>query len=226
MLKFKQYIEEGVNDPDIFKAIFLAGGIGSGKSFITSKTTTGFGLKLISSDEIFEFLMKKSGVSLKLMFLSPKEYANAMEHREKAKELTQKRQLLFLKGRLGMVIDGTARNFARIKKQKEILNNIGYDTFMVFVNTSLDVALERNARRARSIKEDIARKAWKDVQENIGKFQNLFGGENFIIVDNNKFDENILNKAAKEVRKVIKKPIRNPLAKQWIKAELDRIRRD
>jgi hypothetical protein len=37
MLSFNEHIaevEEGVNDPAIFKAIFLAGGPGSGKSFI------------------------------------------------------------------------------------------------------------------------------------------------------------------------------------------------
>ena len=33
MLRFSQYFEEGVNDPAIFKAVFLAGGPGSGKTY-------------------------------------------------------------------------------------------------------------------------------------------------------------------------------------------------
>ena len=31
----EQYLQEGVYDPGIFKAYFLAGGPGSGKSFVT-----------------------------------------------------------------------------------------------------------------------------------------------------------------------------------------------
>ena len=31
-------LREGLNDPDIFKAFFLAGGPGSGKSFVAGKT--------------------------------------------------------------------------------------------------------------------------------------------------------------------------------------------
>jgi hypothetical protein len=37
MIKFSQYLSEGINDPAIFKAVFLAGGPGSGKSFIVGK---------------------------------------------------------------------------------------------------------------------------------------------------------------------------------------------
>ena len=54
---------------------------------------------------------------------------------------------------------------------------------MVFVNTSLEVAKERNKNRDRVLSDNLLEKSWKDVQNNLGKFQNLFGG-NFRIVDN------------------------------------------
>ena len=58
MKTFKQLIlnlDEGVNDPAIFKAVFMAGGPGSGKSFIAGKTgLTSMGLRLINSDDVFE----------------------------------------------------------------------------------------------------------------------------------------------------------------------------
>ena len=42
---YKQFlIKEGVYDPGIFKAYFLAGGPGSGKSFVTSSAFAGTGL--------------------------------------------------------------------------------------------------------------------------------------------------------------------------------------
>ena len=60
MLSFQQFIDEGVNDPAIFKAIFLAGGPGSGKSFIVGKTgLTSMGYKVVNSDDAFEVSLKK-----------------------------------------------------------------------------------------------------------------------------------------------------------------------
>ena len=55
-LSHKQNLDEGVFDPGIFKAIFLAGGPGSGKSYVAGKTTRGLGLKLINSDDTLERL--------------------------------------------------------------------------------------------------------------------------------------------------------------------------
>ena len=53
--RFKSFIAEGVNDPAIFKAVFLAGGPGSGKSFVVGKTALkALGFRLINSDEAFE----------------------------------------------------------------------------------------------------------------------------------------------------------------------------
>ena len=63
---------------------------------------------------------------------------------------------------------------------------MGYDCYMVFVNTSLKVAKQRNKERTRRLPEDILVKSWKDVQKNLGAFQSLFGS-NFVIVDNSKF---------------------------------------
>ena len=37
-------LQEGVYDPNIFKAFFLAGGPGSGKSYVARRTTGGMGL--------------------------------------------------------------------------------------------------------------------------------------------------------------------------------------
>ena len=72
MLSFENYlkeelkqIEEGVNDPAIFKAVFLAGGPGSGKSFIVGKTgLPALGFKVVNSDDAFESAMKKAGMEM------------------------------------------------------------------------------------------------------------------------------------------------------------------
>ena len=102
---------------------------------------------------------------------------------------------------------------------------MGYDTYMVFVNTSLDVAQKRNQNRARVLPTEVVEKYWKEVQNNMAFFQGLFGNVNFLLVDNNatlnpkqaqkKF--NML--VGKGIAKFIKKPIKNAIAKKWVKKQ-------
>ena len=75
-----------------------------------------------------------------------------------------------------MIIDGTGHVYSKIQKNKKHTESLGYDTYMVFVNTSLEVnSQERNKQRDRVLPDDLLEKSWKDVQNNLGKFQNLFG---------------------------------------------------
>ena len=104
-------LQEGVYDPNIFKAFFLAGGPGSGKSFVVRKTTGGTGLKSVNSDDAFELLLKRAGLSLKM---PPEETEPREVQRQRAKEITKARQANYLEGRLGLVIDGTGKNANKI----------------------------------------------------------------------------------------------------------------
>ena len=211
-MKTFQDLQEGLNDPNIFKAFFLAGGPGSGKSYVVRKTTGGSGLRVVNSDDAFENLLKKANLSLKM----PAEEEEAREvHRQRAKKLTTKREANYVEGRIGLVIDGTGKEYDKIAKQ------LGYDVHMIYVNTSLDTALARNAKRARSVPEDIVVKSWKDVQSNIGKFSQYFR-QNFVVVDNNDSDEDVMTPVFKQIRGLLKKPVRSPLAKEWVTQEMKR----
>ena len=57
----------------------------------------------------------------------------------------------YIRGRLGLVIDATGRDYNVINRQRSMLQMLGYDTYMIFVNTSLEVALQRNRVRTRSV---------------------------------------------------------------------------
>ena len=215
-----QELQEGLYDPNIFKAFFLAGGPGSGKSFVTNRAFGGTGLKPINSDNAFERSLKKHGLSLKM----PEDEAEARDIiRDRAKAVTSTQLDLSIKGRLGLVIDGTGRDYDKIKEQKALLDLLGYDCYMVFVNTSLEVALERNSKRERSVPEYITKKSWTQVQSNIGKFQNLFGMSNMVIVDNNKSDNElttiVMNKVSKSVRRLLSNKIQSYTAKRWMATE-------
>jgi shikimate kinase len=215
-------LDEGVYDPSIFKAIFLAGGPGSGKSYVTRRTTGGFGMKLINPDPAFEKILKDAGKDLDMTKMNPQERDLL---RLRAKDLTNKQERLYIAGRLGLILDGTGKDYDKISRTKKNLDTIGYDSFMIFVNTSLEVALERNRKRARTLPEPMVKDFWTDVQRNIGKFQGLFGTSNFVIVDNNKPDEDIMTMAQKRVRQLVKQPIQNGRARAWIKRELDKRRK-
>ena len=217
-MKTFHQIQEGVYDPNIFNAIFLAGGPGSGKSYVVRKTTGGLGMKIVNSDEIYEKDLEKAGLDIG----NPDDIFSdgGQEIRLRSKAKTKARQGLWVDGRLGVIIDGTGKDVAKISRQKALLDQIGYETMMIFVNTSLETAQIRNKERKRTLPEKSVEQMWNNVQKNIGSFQSLFGSRNFIIVDNNNAGEDIFNKVFKRIRGlVVKKPTKRQ-AKQWIANEL------
>lgn len=214
-------VEEGVYDPHIFKAVFMAGGPGSGKSYIaTSKLLKGNGLKVVNSDDIFEYKMKKAGLDYEdpEVIYSPQ----GQDMRNTSKELTGRMEQRYLDGRLGLIIDGTGRDVDKIARAVEKLVKMGYSCMMVFVNTSLDIAQQRNLEReGRTIKPEEVEKMWNAVQNNMMKFQQLFGDGKFQIVDNNggledpERAENF-HKVEKNITAFISRPPSNRYAKKWI----------
>ena len=225
MRDFKQYIIEGVYDPNIFKAFFLAGGPGSGKSWVSERALSGMGLKVINSDNMFANALKKERMSLDFSQYNPKEIERRDEIRAKAKARTGVQLKLALEGRLGLILDSTARDVSRIETEANTMKHIGYDVHMIFVNTSLEVALKRNQMRARRIPDAIVINNHKQVQQNIGKLQRLFGSSNFIIVDNNKVAEDVNPSVHKAIRRMVNRKPTSYQAVSWIKREIQKKKR-
>jgi predicted nucleotidyltransferase/shikimate kinase len=218
-LEYKQTppidVEEGPNDPAIFKAIFLAGGPGSGKSFISGKTGLPIlGFKVINSDISFEKAMKDAALEM-----NPENIfsVTGQAMRAKAKKMTDVKKKIVLKGRLGLCIDGTGRDYLKLKNQAVELKSLGYDVGMIFVNTDLDTALERNRNRERTLPEPAVVTMWKDVQTNIGRFQSLFK-DNFIVVDNSSGSnwQKATTKGFKFAQRFANKPVRHVKAIKWL----------
>ena len=217
-MKTFQDLQEGVYDPNILKAFFLAGGPGSGKSYVVKRGTGGLGLKIVNSDDVFEKYIKDAGLSMKM----PKSEEEPREVlRQKAKTLTKKKLGNYVEGRLGLIIDGTGKEYDKIAKQATGLKQLGYDVHMIFVNTSLETALKRNAKRDRTVPRSIATKSWKTVQSNMGKFSQYFR-QNFIVVDNNDSEEDIMGPVYKQVMSLAKKKVQNRTGLNWIQGELDK----
>ena len=232
-------IVEGVNDPGILKAVFLAGGPGSGKTWVArglfgipdKVNVSQSGMKMVNSDKELKYLLNKFGFGTDLDALPDEVFSNLTNPadpkysglRDFAKDLTGERKKLYMNGRLGLIIDGTGDDFQKISSEKKELEEIGYDTYMIFVNTSLEVALQRNENRDRVLPEHIVADSHREVTKNIGGFQGLFGGSNFMIVDNN---QDLKEKAAqkrfnmlvkKGIGQFIRKPLKNKRGLSWIR---------
>jgi hypothetical protein len=237
MIKLKDLLFEGVNDPGIFKAVFLAGGPGSGKTYVVKQlfgipdrfNISMTGLKMVNSDKELKFLLKKYGFGTELDKMPDEVFKDLTGKggsglRDFGKSLTKQRMKLYQQGKLGMIIDGTGHDFGKIQRMKKDLEDDGYDAYMIFVNTSLDVAQKRNKERDRVLPANIVKDSWTDVQKNLGAFQALFRG-NFMIVDNSKFlkpkqaEQKFASLVKKGINQFVKKPIKNKIAKMWIEKQ-------
>ena len=218
MKTFQDFIQEGINDPGIFKAFYTAGGPGSGKSHVARESGAGklkpYGLKVIDSDPLFTKMLKDAGKATTVADIYSDE---GQAIRDRAKALISKQEKNYMEGRLGMLIDGTGKDYNKIKNSSDKLRKIGYDTYMIFVNTSLDVALQRNEARPRSLDEGEVKKMWNAVQRNMGKFQTYFGRSSFLLVDNNSAGEDVFTKIFVEIGKLIDTKPTSRAATAWIK---------
>lgn len=77
-----------------------------------------------------------------------------------------------------LVINGTMDSFEKVKYIKNLLENNGYSTMMIFVNTTNETSKQRNEARAvkggRVINESIRFNKWKEAQINLEKYDKLF----------------------------------------------------
>ena len=231
MIHFDTYLaeeelSEGVYDPGILKAFFTAGGPGSGKTWVTGQAGLGklspLGVKIINSDAQYEKLLADANMAMTPEnIFSPR----GQKIRKRAKELTQAMRSGYVDGRLGLLIDGTGKDFEKIQTTSNSLRKIGYDTFMIFINTSLEVALRRNLMRPRKLPEKDVTKMWNAVQQNIGKFQIHFGRKNILILDNNDENDNLIEGLFVRVKKLVDEPVINTIGKRWIASELKKKKR-
>ena len=240
MIKLSELLHEGYKDPGIFKAVFLAGGPGSGKTYIAKGlfgipekvNVSQSGLKMVNSDKELKFLLNKYGFGTNLDALPDEVFKNLTGDgpdssglRQFAKDLTAERKRLYQNGRLGMIIDGTGDDYQKIAREKTELEDIGYDCYMIFVNTTLEVALERNENRDRVLPASIVKASHQEVNRNVGAFQGLFGSSNFMIVDNNEYKTEAQAKkrfkmlVKQGLGKFIKAPIKSKKALSWIRKQ-------
>ena len=229
--EFEELLVEGVHDQSIFKAVFLAGGPGSGKDYVLSNTLDGHGLTEINSDKALEFLMDKEGLD-KRMPENETEVRDVV--RKKAKNVTELRQRLALQGRNGLIINGTGDDAEKVKKIKSKLEELGYDTSMVLVNTNDEVSAQRNIERGqrggRTVPETIRKEKWDNVQNARTEYAKIFS-DRYMEFDNSedlrqaspdvvKEKKMEMLQLFKNVKEFVAQPPQSPAAQEWVANEL------
>jgi hypothetical protein len=245
LLESPEVIEEGVYDPGILKAIFTAGGPGSGKSYVADLALGArepgedklfdvasfvgqYGLKYVNSDPLFVRVLQKNGISpgdlstiaktdpaLWAKIQDPK---NPDSYRNVAKGKLDQLQSFYESGRLGMLVDGTGADYNKVVGQKESLEALGYDTYMIFVDTSLENSFAQNARRARKLPKKLVKDKWDAVHNNKMKYVDLFG-DNISLIDNND-QKPISRPVTREIQRFVEEPVQSEVGKAWIQAQL------
>jgi hypothetical protein len=254
----EELLDEGIYDKGILKAVFTAGGPGSGKSYVAdvmfdareagkdkqfdaASFVGRYGLKYVNSDNLFEIGLKKMGIPLADLGAISQAAKEGGEYKgQDAKELAQQIGLLgkradstraiakgklaklqgyYAAGRLGMLIDGTGKDYNKMVQKRQRLIDLGYDTYMIFVDTSLDRALKQNAKRERKLDPEEVQKMWQQVQDNKENYQELFGANNFTIVVNNE-PVPPTKEATRSVQRFAEAPVENPLGQSWMNVQL------
>ncbi len=216
MHSFKNYLTEGRNDPSIFHAIFMAGSPGAGKTTVANELALNtLGYKEINSDTQFEKYMKDAFLDIKF---NPKQQFQRNVTRAVAKRHVASKQKHAEIGRLGLLIDGTAKSVGKIQAQKKELESKGYECAMIYVSTDVFAAIAADKQRERSLGPDMVTTMHKSVEKNINKYRKMFG-KLFFEVDNSNWEKtpSITRPLYSEIAKWSKTMPKNKAAKQWMK---------
>ena len=225
------------------------GGPGSGKSFVADmlmgarslekpyqkyfEEHTSYlpaGIKYVNSDNLFEKGLLKMGINPKdladIESLPSDELWDIIQGedpesiRNIAKGQLAAQRAFYESGRLGVLVDGTGREYEKIARQKEKMEKLGYDTAMVFVNTSEEVAQQRNAGRDRVLPEKTITDLWNQVQNNLKAYAQLFGNDFTIVM--NDAPGAPPESAVKAMNDFVAAPVENKFGQSWIEGELER----
>lgn len=199
---------EGINDKGIFKAVFLAGHPGAGKTTLLTKVKSGsIDPRWVNTDKAYPLF---------------KEWWNTDWPKVSGRVKTiNKNQLAgYINSMLPLAIDGTAGIASTVMKRKHILESMGYDTAMIFVNTSLETsierALERQQKTDREVKPEFIKKIYADIQKHKNFYRGKF--DTWVEVDNDKGEltEEVINNVFKFMGNFYNSPVQNPIGKEKI----------
>ena len=208
-MRLKSYISEGINDKGIFKAVFLAGHPGAGKTWTLSKIRSGsIEPRTVNTDKLFPLFKK----------LWNDDWGKI---KNTVKQLNIKQLSLYINSMLPLAVDGTANETSVLLRRSGLLEGFGYDTAMVFINTSLETAIERTSGRERQVSLDFIKDAYKQINKAKSFYRSKF--QTWMEVDNNEgeLNDKAILHAFKFMGNFYNSPILNPVGQDRVKEMIE-----
>ena len=151
----------------LFKAVFVTGGPGSGKDVVIRESIPHQGAVEINSVQAFDYLMDK----------------------QKLAETTKDYRREAIRSRSPLIINGPADDHYRMITIKEELEELGYETMIVFVDTTNEASKQRNERLTKMVMESVRQEKWQLAQTSKEAYRQNF--ERFVNFDNSESLESI-----------------------------------
>lgn len=214
MITFKQFLDESINDKGIFKAVFVIGLPGSGKSYTVQQMSGSVSPRVVNTDKAAEFLSSKWQKEIRS--------DSWAEFKDKAHTITSKLLFNYLNGALPLFIDGTSNDISNVLHRIGILESLGYDVGVVFVKASLDTAMKRAESRAASTGRHVDAEFIKAVaaknEENAAYLKSKVDFFHEVPNDTMTLSDSVMNQAFKSAQAFFAEPVNNILGKQHIAA--------
>jgi len=144
-------IHENVNH-GLFKAIFVSGGPGSGKDII-----------------IREAIAEQNAVEINSTIA-----INILNDKHKLFEYSRDSRREAIRNRMPLIITGTTNEQSNILAIREELEELGYETLMLFVNTTNESSKKRNEAHERVLSEYVRQQRWDVTQLVAEKYNQEF----------------------------------------------------
>ena len=200
MENWRKFLKENAEqyfEPGSFKAIFMAGGSGTGKSVTLERLNLQeFGMNLINPDTHFEKFLKDAGLPLDITSHEGEEKKQSCRLFNDAMKQAQSDRESLAAERKGIIVDGTGGALHKIKNPNKDLKALGYDTAIIFLNADVETVLRRAGERTRmggrKLKPEKTERSHNAVQRNKEIYKEMFG-ENFfeIEVSGNEQDDQV-----------------------------------
>jgi predicted kinase len=218
-MRLIKFLVEGIEDKGIFKAVFLAGHPGSGKSYALKKINVGtVEPRVVNTDKAF---LKKAQVE---RLGNPDAFERFREHwdkgwplvRDDVKRVNKSQLSLYINSMLPLAVDGTSNSVAQVNRRKGLLEGFGYDTAMIWVDTDLETSLRRAAGRERHVDPEFIEQSYELVKSSIPFYKKNF--QTFLRIPNNdgELTDDIIKKAFNKMNKFFNSPVLNPVGKKYI----------
>ena len=191
-VKLQEALKSGIKQIEHpFKAFFILGPAGSGKTFMKDFMGLPQSFVQINTDEAVEKVFPKFGLSLK--FQEPpsgEEYDKKQEVRKLLQQAVSDKTKRKINQALPLLFDTTGENPKKMKRIMRQLVDIGYDVAVFTINVPPEFSVEEDRERKRTVGSKIAQKVTNDYQKNVvgqGAYAQMEGERGITILNLNPY---------------------------------------